>query len=524
MPVAACVLLQFLVLMVLFQHFLTQSDQAQAGKYTVDVISTSVHMQGGADPSGTPPRGGGLAALMRRAVQQAKAEAAAAQVQGPTTVGQEAAGSAQSSKLEQAGKIAGGDKRALGSMLKKAAQKMQQQEAAVQSEKVTAVSASPAATHLGLGSLKPAELEDASSDVVDEAEQPQAQADSIEAADNEQLPAISRASSFGSTVGLLPERPPERKPSLGERLSAVLRGTLSLPRQSSYMAVAGHEDASVAADDLSPVRQRALPRDASYLPEWLNQTLSLSSGNVYQHHDDLETQDGAEDEIELPQWVNWSTMRIKEDTGPGKQWSTPLALLTDGSPPTQLVLESDSDPAVAQTPPTPKGHRLFEFWQQKSAAAAAAASTPVKSPPSPPPLPPAHARHRQLSVQQLAAETLLSSADTRLDTPTAQQQLPSSSDEAAAGLLLPPEGAQAQQHSPSLAHSGVASELAATSRLVQQQSVRQAELMEGLEYALSQLSQHCLLIRHPTAQLELSEMQPCPGMVVATSECCIDHA
>lgn len=481
----------------------------------------SVHMQSGADPSGVAPRGGGLAALMRRAVQQAKAEAAAAQVQGPKTAEQDAVGSAQSSMVEQAGKPAGGDKRALGSMLKKAAQKMQQQEAAVQSEKASAHPASPAAVQPGLGSLKPAELEDAFSVVLDEAGQPQAQADSIEGADNAQLPAISRASSFGSTVGLLPERPPERKPSLGERLSAVLRGTLSLPRQSSYMAVAGDDDASVASYDLPPVRQRALPRDASYLPEWLNRTLSSSSGNMYQHHDDLETQDGAEDEIELPQWVNWSTMNPREDTAGVKQRPTPLVLLTDGSPPTQLVLESDSDPAVAQAPPTPKGHRLFEFWQQKSAAAAAA-STPVKKP-VPAPLPPAHDRRRQPSAQQLAAGTLLSSADVRLDAPTTQQQLPASSHEAAAGLLLHHEGVQAQQHSPSLTHSDVAAELAATSRLVQQQSVRQAELMEGLEHALSQLSQHCLLIRHPTAQPELSEVEPYPGTVVATSEYCIYH-
>lgn len=474
---------------------------------------TRVHVQGGGDPSGTAPKGG-LASLLRRAVQQAKAEAAAAQVQGSGTAIQDVVAKAKPGMPEQAAKPAGGDKRALSSMLMRAAQRMQQQQAAVQSEQASASFASPALMQQWLDA---AELDGAPSVGLVEAEQPQAQAGTIDGSDRAPLSAISRASSFGSALGLLPERPPDRKPSLGERLSAVLRGTLSLPRQSSYVAVGEEDDATAATSDLSPVRRRALPRDASYLPEWLNRTLSSSSVNLHLN-DSLETQEllqeEAEDGLELPEWVNWSTMSHKEDAAPVKQRPAPLALLTDGTPTTQPVSESDSEPAAAQAPPTPKGHRLFEFWQQKSAAAAAAGE-PVNSHPLPAsPLPPAHARRRQPPAQKVAAETLLS-GHTRVNAPPTRQQLsPNRSHEAATGLPVQHQGLQAQQSSASLTPAEFAAELAATSRLVQQQSERQAEMLEGLEHALSQLSQHRLLIENPTAQLEQSEMEPYPGMVV----------
>ena len=51
----------------------------------------------------------------------------------------------------------------------------------------------------------------------------------------------------------------------------------------------------------------------------------------------------------------------------------------------------------------------------------------------------------------------------------------------------------------SAAQSELLTELTTASQLVQQQSARQAELLEGLEQALSQISQHCLLVQNPAA-------------------------
>ena len=423
-----------------------------------------------------------MASLMRRAVQQAKAEAAAAKVQVPETEGQGAVVNTQPSKP------AGGDKRALASMLIKVAQKMQQQEAAVQSESISS----------GPSSLQASELDTAPDAGLIEAEQPQAQA-----AGKVQLFGISAASSTGATELLaLPKEPPERNQSLGERLGAILRGALSLPRQSSYVPMAADDDETdqdaAARFQLPPVNRRALPRDASYLPEWLTRTLSSSPGNSGSD-DGLEAQDllqeQAEDADELPQWVDWSTMQLKEEA-PVKRRPTPQALPTDRTPFIEPLV--DSQPAASQAP---TGRRLFEFWQQKSEAVA---TSSVGSEALAPSLPPAHARRSQASAQKLTAETVLYDAATRRNMGATQQQLQlDKSHEAAAGLALQDVVLPARHvHS---ARAELAAELAATSQLVQQQSLRQAELLEGLEHALSQISQHRLLIQNPAAQLEPSE-------------------
>ena len=466
-------------------------------------------MQSGGDPSGTAHEGGpgakgGMASLMRRAVQQAKAEAAAAEVQAIQAEGQDATANVQLGSTEAVPKPASGDKRALASVLKKAAQRMQQQEAAKESEKAPPAFSSPATSQQRLSSQQGSMLCD---DGFLEAEHLQAgTTEGATSPDEAQLSATrSRASSFNSTEDLLPVLPPERNHSLGQRLGAMLRGALSLPRQSSYVPVAVNDDdadgsaAATATSQLSPVRRRALPRDASYLPEWLNRTLSSSSGGV-QHDAGLDTQhllpEQVEDASELPQWVDWSTMQLEKDAAPVNWRPAPLALPADGTPSTQSV--QDSEPSTAQNPPTPTGQRLFEFWQQKSAAAAIG---PLDSQAQAPLLPPAHAwRHQSSSPLSLFYRPEVGPAQLQYNV--------SHADAAAADLPLQllVEGVQpGQAHS---THAKVAAELATTSRLVQQQSARQAELLEGLEHALSQISQHCLLIQNPTAQLVPSEQLP----------------
>ena len=446
-----------------------------------------------------------MASLMRRAVQQAKAEAAAAKVQAQQIQGGDATANARLRSQEQVPKPAGGDKQALASVLKKAAQLMQQQEAATESDTAPPSLARTATTQQGPGSLQDFLLNDAG---LVEALQPQAQAGTTQGASTpgeEQLAATrSRTSSCNSTEDLLLGLPPERHQSLGKRLSAMLRGALTLSRQSSYVSLAADDaDAndSVAAIS-SLVRRRALPRDASYLPEWLNRTLSSSSGGGL-HDAALETQnllqEQAEDASELPQWVDWSTMQLKEDAAPGKLRPAPLALPVDETASTQLVLESE--PTTAQSPPTPKGHRLFEFWQQKSAAAA---TGPLDGQAPAPSLPLAHAQRPQ-AVPQKRGQLSLQASASKLEVGPAQPQSDLSHmdwGEADLPLQHVVEGLQAQPAHPT--HSEVTAELAATSRLVQQQSARQAELLEGLEHALSQISQHCLVIQNPTAHLEPS--------------------
>ena len=449
-----------------------------------------------------------MASLMRKAVQQAKAEAAAAKVQAPQTEGQDPTADAWLSNQEHVPKPAGGDKRALASMLKKAALRMQQQEACTESDSALPLPAS----------LKPATAQQGPDFL-----QLQAPAGSTEGTTTpgeERLSAArSRASSCDSAEEQLLGLLPERNQSLGKRLSAILRGAMTLSRQSSYVPLAADDNdanGSVAVTAISsPVRQRALPRDASYLPEWLNQTLSSSSGSV--HHDaglDTQTllQEQAEDASDLPQWVDWSTLQLEEDAVPGKSRPAPLALPIDQAPSTQPVPEPE--PSAAQGPPTPKGHRLFEFWQQKSAAAA---TEPLDIQAQAPFLPSAHAPRPHASLQKRTQLPLQASRPEAGLSQLLSDLSHVGGDEADLPLQRAVEGLSLQAHQAHPTHAEVTAELAATSRLVQQQSARQAELLEGLEHALSQISQHCLLIQNPTAQVEPSVAGVLPEQTGAVS-------
>lgn len=75
---------------------------------------------------------------------------------------------------------------------------------------------------------------------------------------------------------------------------------------------------------------------------------------------------------------------------------------------------------------------------------------------------------------------------------------------------VPPSTAAAGRHHQAQPHEGwceehgatpaaLVAELEAASRLVHHQSLQQAQLLEGLEHALSELSEHRLLIQNPPA-------------------------
>ena len=330
-----------------------------------------MHMQSSADLSASSQGGAkpGLASLMRRAVNQARAEAAA------QAASQDPAGIGLSSDVKEEPKAAPDGKKALAAMLRKAAQKMQQEEGALAADSGQMVDSqrAPVApptgkkalgamlkraaqkmqekeTQPGSESLPTAALLDDTVQKTDSIQQPvttqqQALHEEIQRltavfesersgtgtlaldVDNVHLSGLSHASSSDSARGLLPtslDRRPIRHQSLGQRLGSILKGTLSLQKQSGYMAIDGDEP--LQHPEPPPGRRRALPRDASYLPEWLNQTLGLSSssdGNLTPAAGDAfaalgnaasgpgETNElvGIDDDNALPQWVDWSALK-----------------------------------------------------------------------------------------------------------------------------------------------------------------------------------------------------------------------
>lgn len=484
-------------------------------------------MQGSSEASG-PGSGGskpGLAGLMRRAVQQAKAEAAAAAAKSqtaPLVDKQLAPVSAQLSMTQPAG----GDKRSLAAMLTKVAQKMQEQEAATSSDSASTSLPRTATTQAGSDLLQ-AKLLVPDSEVSKEESNTQ---DEPVDPDNLQLSSVNRASSSNSVERLLreePKRPPSRSQSLGERLGAILRGALSIPRQSSYAPIAEDDprppNDSALFDLLPPVRRRALPRDASYLPEWLNQTFSISPGGRDQNETDLALdteellQEPVDDDTDLPQWVDWSTIQPKEKP-PVMRRPAPLTVPTDES--SIALLLTDPQPVAQLTVPTPKGQRLFEFWRQKSAAARSTSAVEQGMGPS---LPPLSSGHTQASAfPQIAqrdapvsnsGQEVASSDGINLRQLQAQMR---SDNESPADTLEQPQVHQ-QPLQPSTSTAKLAAELAATSHLVHQQSLQQAELLQGLEHALSELSQHRLLIQNPIPQPEASQEVAPEGKMLAPS-------
>ena len=215
----------------------------------------------------------GLASLMQRAVQHAKAEAAAQAAAGTDKI----AASTDSGQSREAQKTPEGPangKKALASALRKAAQKMQEAEAETQLGSAAAASnATP--------------QDDSSHDAENSAQSgPSSTENDALAPDQVQLAMLSPSSSRSDELQPLEadSTPAEYKPpSLGSRLGSLLQQALSPSRQPSYIPV--DADSPPEADALADgSRRRALPRDASLgqkLGSLLKGALSLPRQTSY---------------------------------------------------------------------------------------------------------------------------------------------------------------------------------------------------------------------------------------------------
>ena len=344
---------------------------------------------------------------MQRALQQARAEAAA-QAQGtpqPAPAGDAEQTQPESSKgsdsVTAAGQqaTAGKDKKALGALLARAAQKMQQEEAMLSNTAETFAAQhqqSPAAEHKATTHMKGDDTDDAEHDLLDSA--------------GVEISGLSQPESdSSSTEPLLPDdRPlktPTRGPSLGERLGSILRGALSLPRQSSYAPVSREDDDAADGDDGPdgddehvPGIQRALPRDASYLPEWLNNTLrrksTLGQSFTAKFSGSFSAGSGVSRAgSTLPEWVDISALQSglseSDPQEPGQMPTAPAQAHQESVPelfkkalkpvkPAPLLISEPTAPLITAPswpPSTPRtaaaaskesrGKRLLAFWQQQ---------------------------------------------------------------------------------------------------------------------------------------------------------------
>lgn len=395
----------------------------------------------------------------------------------------------------------------------------------------------------------------------------------------------------------VPERILPRELSLRERY-----GSQTLSRNPSYSSPADDSLAAPAAEDvssapISPGSRRALPRDASYLPEWVTrshaQTLRGDSNGNASPRSRLGTSasnaSSASDpdwDAAMPTWVDWpqATPRSALQTAPQQAeeaapWSesepaVPMLMapphlrrqqqasqkaasslprakrpLTFAPDPLSLSLvhtpsmnpQLDLGPIIPVAP-TPKGQQLFDFWHQKSEQALPAATdtqtpgpTPAVAPTQASEAPSSSAIHAgqpdsaqpgSSSTTQQAESAALSANAAQLQASASTEDLhqlaPSAAtpqlplfqspqhDRAAAAACI--HGAQAAEGMPSSNGDGsltvqprtelqpsaaFVAELQSATRLVHQQSLQQEALLEGLEHALSQLSEQRLLVQHP---------------------------
>ena len=338
---------------------------------------------------------------MQRALQQARAEAA---VQAQSTL-QLARGSGTSqaegvSRLDAGQQSAAGkDKKALGALLKKAAQKMQQEE---EGNSVTAVSTS-------VQNVVQQRTAQPSTAMQLNADTPAESAEALLDSQGVTLLEPSDSASDSSSTELLPPTRPVRVASLGQKLSSMLRNALSLSRQSSYVPFSGFDRDALEGPDVAagaPGLQRsALPRAVSYLPEWVNKPLkrepklaSLSPSSARSSADFRE----ASTELSragstLPEWVDVSVLQQagqSADPEEAKQLhatqqtvhpqapATSLQLFTKAlkpvlrpapspDPPASLITAPSWPPTEAQSSAAAsgesRGKRLLAFWQQSAA-------------------------------------------------------------------------------------------------------------------------------------------------------------
>lgn len=418
-------------------------------------------MQDGTDASSASK---GIRGIMQRALQQARAEAAATEAQGIAGAApQHGEGAATSPDPQPVGfqdpepaSEGKRSKRALTSALKRAAQKMQQEEAEADSPAQDALQASeedqaaPGLPSPGGGA--------AHSDLLDPAdvvlESPSS--DTSRTSHTEwQLPPdhlLDKSPSTGSSLGeklgtilrnalSIPRQsgyapinedddaeppahkaPPSRGLSLGERLGSVLQSALSIPRQSAYAPVSQEDAEFVDGDALDPAGDapgphRALPRDASYLPEWLNRTLrkgssmlgrpsftarSFSVRSSGSSADFSRGSDVSRAGSTLPEWVDAAALQpsgqpeaAPEGAGqlpPAPQHSAqqqasrhelftkalkPVTIPAPSlHPPAPLITAPSWPPTDSQSSDAPtkesRGKRLLSFWEQQQQAAASA--------------------------------------------------------------------------------------------------------------------------------------------------------
>lgn len=196
---------------------------------------------------------------MQRAVQHAKAEAAAQAAAGTGKVAA-STDSGQSRDTQKAPEAPASGKKALAAVLRKAAQKMQDAEAEPQLGSAAASSATP--------------QDDASHDAESGAQPcPSSTENDALAPDQVQLAMLSPSSSRSDELqplefDLTPAK--YKPPSLGSRLGSILQHALSPSQQPSYTPVGADSspEADAMADESSAQlmpgsRRRALPRDAS---------------------------------------------------------------------------------------------------------------------------------------------------------------------------------------------------------------------------------------------------------------------
>ena len=571
----------------------------------------------------------GMASLMRRAVQQAKAEAAAGSGQDAVAID-----SGQTADSQKAPEAAASERKALAARLQQAAHTMGEVEAGSAAEPVAdphnsqpkqadsadaLIDDQPQQSDLQDDPLDPDQLQlsrlslSQSSTSSSEADSPLAKARSLGQRLGSMMKNALSPSRQSSYIPLDADSSPEAEQtndsptarrrdlphdtSLGQRLGSILKGALSLPKQSSYIPLSGDEavyaidmsdrpaiprelslrerygsmslsrepsssfptdnhllGCGAASDSsvlLSPGKRRALPRDASYLPEWVTrshrQTASARGDGSASPRSRLGSSvSSASDDSAVPRWVDWPrTSPQAHPQQPEQQGGdelAPVAPILMAPPhlrkqqleaqkadvalprakrplafaPTPLSLSLLHTPSMnpqmdlrLDTPvATPKGQRLFDFWHQKSEQpAAAAAAAPATQPKAEPSVAAHTSQHTNLV--QLAFPT--TSRQSGVITASSLPQLPGAIQNANQASSLASEHTPTAVHAQQAADAGVGpvqsgtapsalvAELEIASGLVHKQSLQQAELLEGLERALSQLSEHRLLVQNPQA-------------------------
>jgi len=627
----------------------------------------------------------GRASLMRRALQQARVEAAA----------QAAAGTRQASHdglpgdNQKAAETDATGKKALAAKLQEAAQRMQQEEAksadAGQGQEPPTAADQVCfqqADSDGSDALEPTQLSHQGdgenpdqlqvSDLADlqadhDSDSPPVKTQSLGNRLGSMLKTAFSPSRQSSYIPLDADSPPEanevltsngrralpRDASLGQRLGSILKSALSLPRQPSYTSLSGDEDfdssdpygdsgtralprelslrerfgslsrqassqldadnaqrvlprelslrerygsmslsrdpscssplgrsfAGPDADTESPVpmspgKRRALPRDASYLPDWVTRTHGQTprgngNGNASPRSrlgtsfSSVSTSSDHEDDSVMPRWVDWPQSSLHPHVSPHQAEEeahddpTPAAPILQAPPhlrrqqqevkKAEAALPRAKRPLSLATNPlslslvhtpsmnpqqdlrpftpvaTPKGQRLFDFWHQKAEQPATAAG-------------PASVSDIQSEAVTHASQQVHSGAQQLTSSATQQAESSTGADAAQLDVAQAPQVAHQVEfsngtnqpdgsHQQPVTATGVVqglgtsdeqlhtasavflAELETASRLVHKQSVQQAELLKGIEQALSQLSEQRLLIQDPRAAAVMSRKE-----------------